>query len=235
MLNSLIDELDSLADSGQAELNGRFSKTGKGDYGEGQKFLGIDTATKRKIAKTYAGLSFDDLDKLIEKNIFGSRFIAVVILTNKFKKARKDALERRRVFEFYLRNAEKWNNWGLVDVSAWHIVGNFLLKENSDLLKEFALSENLWKKRIAIVSTYAFIRERRFGETLAISEMLLNDEHDLIHKAVGWMLREVGKRNQEVLELFLKARYKKMPRTMLRYAIEKFEEGKRKKYLKGEI
>ena len=134
-----------------------------------------------------------------------------------------------------MKNARRINNWDLVDVSAPNIVGEFSVKEGNEMIRHLAKSENLWEKRIAIISTFAFIKRRSFGETLAVADMLINDEHDLIHKAVGWMLREVGKKNQNVLELFLASRYKEMPRTMLRYAIEKFPEEKRKRYLKGEI
>jgi 3-methyladenine DNA glycosylase AlkD len=173
------------------------------------------------------------LQNLLDSKIHDFRVCALRILVFRYKKAKKDPLEKRRIFEFYLKNASQGNinNWDLVDLSAPNIVGDFLFKEGSSILRELANSKNLWEKRISIVSTYAFIKQRKFGETLAISEMLLNDEHDLIHKAVGWMLREVGKRNQDVLELFLDTRHKTMPRTMLRYAIEKFPEDKRKFYL----
>jgi 3-methyladenine DNA glycosylase AlkD len=161
--------------------------------------------------------------------------VGLIILVDKYKKAKKDSLERRRIYEFYIKNTHNINNWDLVDVTCHHIVGDFCLREGSGILRDFAKSESLWERRIAIVSTYALIKKRSLGETLAISEILINDEHDLIHKAVGWMLREAGKKNIEVLEIFLKERYKTMPRTMLRYAVEKFPEEKRKKYINGEI
>jgi len=159
----------------------------------------------------------------------------LIILTNKYQKSKKDFVKKRQIFEFYLKNTHNINNWDLVDLSAPNIVGDFSSTDGTEVIRFLAKSKNLWERRIAIVSTYAFIKKRIFGETLAIADMLLKDEHDLIHKAVGWMLREVGKRNQEVLEIFLKERYKTMPRTMLRYSIEKFPEEKRKAYLKGEI
>ena len=157
----------------------------------------------------------------------------MLILMNRYKKAKKNPVEKRRIFEFYLDNRKRINNWDLVDLSAPTILGDFLEKEETGILAQLALSENVWERRIAIVSTYTFIRKRRFGETLKIAEMLLNDKHDLIHKAVGWMLREIGKRNKNVLEIFLSTRYKQMPRTMLRYAIERFPEEEKRKYLKG--
>jgi 3-methyladenine DNA glycosylase AlkD len=134
-----------------------------------------------------------------------------------------------------MKNTKNINNWDLVDISCPHIVGDFLSREGVDILKMLAKSNNLWERRISVVSTFALIKKRNLGESLALADMLLHDEHDLIHKAVGWMLREVGKKNIDVLEIFLSTRYKNMPRTMLRYAIEKFPEEKRKKYLRGEI
>ena len=157
------------------------------------------------------------------------------MLVEKYKKAKKDKHKQAEIFEFYLKNTQRINNWDLVDISAPHIIGDFSLKDGTHVIRFLAKSNNLWEKRMAIISTLAFIKKRNFGETLFIADSLMNDEHDLIHKAVGWMLREVGKKNIAVLELFLSTRYKKMPRTMLRYAIEKFPEEKRKKYLKGEI
>lgn len=158
--------------------------------------------------------------------------VGLLILIEKYKKSRKDSLKKLKIFEFYLKNTKNINNWDLVDLSAPNIVGDYLQKQGTDILKQLAKSSNMWERRIAIVSTYPFIRKRSFGETLAISDMLLKDEQDLIHKAVGWMLREVGKRNKNVLELFLEPRYKEMPRTMLRYAIEKFPKEEREKWLR---
>ena len=156
---------------------------------------------------------------------FEHRFVGLLILMGREN--------NKEIFDFYLANTKGINNWDLVDLSAPNIVGNFLLNKNKDILYELAKSDSLWKKRIAIVSTYAFIRENEFEDTLAISELLLNDSHDLIHKAVGWMLREIGKRDFELEENFLRTHYEEMPRTMLRYAIEKFSEEKRKNYLRG--
>ena len=156
-------------------------------------------------------------------------------MAGQYKKARKDSLKKRQIFEFYLKNTGRINNWDLVDCTAPHIVGDFVLKDGANILRFLVKSNNIWERRIAIMSTAPFIKKGSFGETLFMADTLMNDEHDLIHKAAGWMLREVGKRNISVLEIFLSTRYKQMPRTMLRYAIEKFPEEKRKKYLKGEI
>jgi 3-methyladenine DNA glycosylase AlkD len=235
MIEQLINELKSLANENQARIYQRFFKTGKGEYGEGDIFLGIKTPAQKEIAKKYILLPVEDLQKLLDSKIHEHRAVALSILMHKYKKSRKNPVEKMRIFQFYLKNTRRINNWDLVDMSAPGIVGDFSVKEGNDMIRYLAKSENLWEKRIAIISTLAFIRNRNFGETLAVAGILLNDKHDLIHKAVGWMLREVGKRNLEVLELFLKTRYKSMPRTMLRYAIEKFEEDKRQMYLKGEI
>ncbi|MDD5699750.1 MAG: DNA alkylation repair protein [Candidatus Nanoarchaeia archaeon] len=235
MLAQLMNELKSLANEEEAKKSRRFFKTGKGEYGEGDIFLGIKNPVQREIAKKYYPLSFDDLQVLLDSKIHEHRLIALIILVNKYKKSRKNKVEKMRIFQFYLKNTQRINNWDLVDLSAPGIVGDFSANEGNEMIRHLAKSESLWERRIAIISTYAFIRRGNLGETLAVADMLINDEHDLIHKAVGWMLREVGKKNQNVLELFLSSRYKEMPRTMLRYAIEKFEEDKRKKYLKGEI
>ncbi|MCX6751087.1 MAG: DNA alkylation repair protein [Candidatus Pacearchaeota archaeon] len=235
MLNELLSEIRSQKNDVNAKNLQRFFKTGKGQYGEGDVFLGIKVPIQRNVAKNYTELSFKDLQNLLDSNIHEYRLIALIILVNKYKKSKKDKLKQRQIFEFYLKNTSRINNWDLVDLSAPNIVGDFSSIEGTEILKFLAKSNNIWERRIAILSTAPFIKKRIFGETLSIADMLLKDEHDLIHKAVGWMLREVGKRNQEVLELFLKERYKEMPRTMLRYSIEKFPEEKRKKYLKGEI
>lgn len=236
MLNKLRKELQVLKNPEQAKNLQRFFKTGKGEYGEGDVFLGIKVPVQRQIVKKYWKLiSLKEVQELLDSKIHEERLIGILILVEAYKKSKKDKLKQRQIFEFYLKNTSRVNNWDLVDLSAPNIVGDFSRTDGTEILKFLAKSNNLWERRIAIVSTHAFIKKRIFGETLSIAEMLLKDEHDLIHKAVGWMLREVGKRNVEVLEIFLKDRYKTMPRTMLRYAIEKFPEEKRKAYLKGEI
>jgi 3-methyladenine DNA glycosylase AlkD len=232
MLNQLQKELNDSRDPEQAKNLQRYFKTGAGEYAEGDIFLGIKVPVQRQIAKKYLGLNYSEIQQLLNSKIHEHRFIALLLLLEKYKKAKKNRLEQRKIFEFYLKNTHNINNWDLVDVSAPTIVGGFLQKEGTELLTNLAQSKNIWERRIAIISTASLIKKRRFGETLAISEILLKDEHDLIHKAVGWMLREVGKRNKPMLELFLMQRYNKMPRVMLRYAVEKFPENERKSWLK---
>jgi 3-methyladenine DNA glycosylase AlkD len=236
MLTELLSEIKSQKNEVNAKNLQRFFKTGKGQYGEGDVFLGIKVPVQRQIVKKYwKYIGLKEIQELLNSKFHEERMIALLILVEAYKKSKKDKMKQREIYEFYLKNTSRINNWDLVDLSAPNIVGDFCSIEGTEILKMLAKSENIWERRIAILSTAPFIDKRIFGETLAIAEMLLRDEHDLIHKAVGWMLREVGKRNQEVLEIFLKERYKEMPRTMLRYSIEKFPEEKRKKYLKGEI
>ncbi len=211
----------------------RFFKTGPGEYGEGDKFAGIKVPVSRKIAINNSNLTLEEVKQLLLSKLHEERLIALLILVHQYKKS--DEAQREKIFKFYIRNAKYINNWDLVDLSAPQIVGAFIVDKEKDILFKFANSNNLWQKRIAVLSTFSFIKINRFDVALQISEILLNDEHDLIHKAVGWMLREIGKRNLTVEENFLKKYYKKMPRTMLRYAIEKFPETKRQKYLKSKI
>ena len=217
----------------QAIILQRFFKTGKGEYGEGDIFFGIKVPEQRTIAKQFKNLALDDLKTLILSKVHEERLIAAFILVEQFKSG--DEKKKKIVFDFYLKNRKCINNWDLVDLSAPKIVGAFLIDKQKDLLYKFANSKDLWAKRISIISTYAFIREHFFEDTLNISKILLHDKHDLIHKAVGWMLREIGNRDLETEEEFLKKHYKTMPRTMLRYAIEKFPEQKRISYLRGNI
>jgi 3-methyladenine DNA glycosylase AlkD len=228
-MQSLIKELNKLANPDKAQILQSFFKTKKGQYGEGDIFLGITVPQQRQFAKKYNHLSIPELQKLLNSKIHEQRLIALLILTNKFKRNQKE------IFEFYLKNAKQVNNWDLVDLTAPNIIGNYLQDKDKSILYQLARSPNLWEKRIAIVSTYTFIRNNQFKDTLAISKILLNDKHDLIHKAVGWMLREVGKRDQNKLETFLKQNYNKVSRTTLRYAIERFPEEKRRAYLKNQI
>lgn len=233
MLNSILSELKAVSDPKKAVVLQGFFKTGEGEYGEGDIFLGVTVPKTRAIAKKFVEISFPELKPSLKSKFHEERLAALLVLVEKFKKgAEKD---KKEVFDFYLANRKGVNNWDLVDLSADKIVGEYLLERDKRILFDFAVSSDLWEKRIAIVSTFAFIKRNRFTETLKISELLLNDEHDLIHKAVGWMLREVGKRDQKTEETFLKKHYKKMPRTMLRYAIERFSENKRKAYLKGTV
>ena len=211
----------------------RFFKTRKGEYGEGDVFYGIKVPVQRTIAKQFNDLSLDDLKALITSKVHEERLIAAFILVDQYKKG--DEKKKKIIFDFYLMNRKGINNWDLVDLSAPKIIGEHLIDKDKDLLYKFASSKDLWEKRIAIISTQTFIREHWFEDTLQISEILLHDKHDLIHKAVGWMLREVGNRDIKTEEEFLQRHYKTMPRTTLRYAIEKFPEVKRKRYLEGKI
>ena len=228
MLNSLKQGLEKLANKEKAVILQRFFKTRKGEYGYGDLFLGITVPEQRRIAKRYSHLSLDDLQNLLSSKIHEYRLVALMILIEKYKKE-----DKKEIINFYLRNTKNINNWDLVDLSSHKILGDYLLNKDKNLLYNLAKSNDLWEKRISIISTACFIKNNKFEDTLRISEILLNDKHDLIHKAVGWMLREVGKKDLKVEEEFLKKYYKKMPRTMLRYAIEKFNKNKREFYLRN--
>lgn len=249
MFDNLQNDLQKLAHPGKAKIFGRFFKTGKGEYGEGDKFLGIMTGPLGELARKYQDLSFSDLQKLLNGTFHEERTLAVMILVRQYEKGEK--VKKGEIFKFYLKNTKKINNWDLVDISAPHIVGESMIqavgrsdgqtvgasggqnvRTRREILYKLAKSENLWERRIAIMATFAFIRNSDYSDTLRISEMLLSDKHDLIHKAVGWMLREIGKRNNGVEEAFLEKFVTRMPRTMLRYAIEKFPEEKRLEYLR---
>lgn len=253
-LDSLIKDLRKLADKEKAVILARFFKTGKGQYGEGDIFLGITVPAQREVAKKYKDLTLSEVEGLLKSKIHEYRLTGLLILVEKFKNTssrhsrsfvesdstqddreslgeKANEKTRKKIVDFYLKNTKYINNWDLVDLSANHILGTYLLDKDASILKKLAASKNLWKRRIAIIATFAFIYKNEFKETLEISRLLVSDPHDLIQKAVGWMLREIGKKNQEVEEAFLKQHYKKMPRTMLRYAIERFDERKRKVYL----
>jgi 3-methyladenine DNA glycosylase AlkD len=216
-------------DKARAKALTRFFKTAEGEYGHGDVFFGVTVPEQRRIAKQYLTLPLTELSKLLESPTHECRLTALLILTAQFKKA--GSKEQTRIAKFYLAHSERVNNWDLVDASAPHILGKHLLDNNRSVLYRLARSKNLWERRIAIVATFSFIRAGQFGDTIALAAILLSDTHDLIHKAVGWMLREVGKKSSQVLETFLSVHAHSMPRTMLRYAIEKFPEHKRKKYL----
>jgi len=228
-LKNLRAELLKNADFNKAAFLKRFFKTGKGQYGEGDVFLGITVPKQRKIAKKYLDLSLQDLSSLIKSKVHEERLTALFVAVYKYKKFQI----KKEIYQWYIKNAKQVNNWDLVDSSAPYIVGDFLKDKDRSILFKLAKSKNLWEKRIAILSTFAFINQGEFKDTFKIAEILLSDTHDLIHKAVGWMLREVGKRvSQKTEEVFLQKHYRKMPRTMLRYAIERFPEKLRQKYLK---
>ena len=240
-------QLKSKSNPRKAKILQGFFKIEKGEYGEGDVFLGLTSAQIKEIAYKFKDLSLKEIQELLKSKIHEERVAALRILAHKFQSQSCDTItrdstitcdsrqkERKKIFDFYLKNTENINNWDLVDLSAPKIVGEYLFtttRSSKQILYKLARSKNLWERRIAIVSTYAFIRQNKFEDTLKISKMFLSDKHDLIHKATGWMLREVGKRSQTILEKFLKIHYKNMPRTMLRYAIEKFPEKKRKGYL----
>lgn len=211
-----------------------FFKTGHGQYGEGDIFWGINVPNQQKVVKEFKDVSIDTILELLKSKVHEHRLTSIMMLTNKFVISDKKTQEK--IYKLYLKNAKYVNNWDLVDSSAHIIIGGYLYenKLNRNILEKLAKSKNLWEKRISIIATYYFIKNKEHRDTFKIAEILINDKHDLIHKACGWMLREVGKRiNQEIEEEFLKKYYKKMPRTMLRYAIERFEESKRQYYLKS--
>jgi 3-methyladenine DNA glycosylase AlkD len=229
MLGQIKIEMSQLSDPDRAKTLSWFFKTGKGQYGEGDIFLGIPVPKQRKVAKKYVNLSLDDLQELLNTKIHEYRFTALVILVSKYRKA--EEMGKKEIFDFCLRNTKNINNWDLVDLSAPRIIGDYLLNKERSILYKLAKSNSLWERRLSILSTFAFIDDNDFEDALNISELLLNDEHDLIHKAVGWALREIGKRDQNIEERFLTKHYLHMPRTMLRYAIEKFDKNKRQNYL----
>ena len=229
MLNQIKKDLLQLGNPEKAKKLSGFFKTGKGQYGEGDAFLGIPVPEQRKVAKRHIDLSLDDLQELLKSKIHEYRLTALLILVSKYGKA--DSSGKDEIFGFYLKNTEYVNNWDLVDLSAPKIVGTNLVNKDRSILFKLAKSSNLWERRIAVLATFMFIRNNDFEDALRISKLLLHDEHDLIHKAVGWMLREIGKRDQEAIKHFLDEYNTQMPRTMLRYAIERFDENKRKFYL----
>jgi len=225
--------LKDLGNRKHAAVSQRFFKTGPGQYGEGDIFIGVRVPVLRKLAKEYSDLAVEDIAILLQSHIHEERLLALLLLVGSFLKG--DEAAKKSIYEIYLNNTGYVNNWDLVDSSAEHIVGAYLMNRNKAVLYRLAESENLWERRISIMSTFHFIKRHQFSETLKISKIMLSDGQDLIHKATGWMLREIGKRHLQTEESFLKVHYQKMPRTMLRYAIEKFPEPKRQRYLKGRV
>jgi len=224
-------DLRAVADPKRAAGSAWFFKTGKGEYGEGDRFLGIKVPVQRKIALRHIALSLQDIAALLRSPIHEHRFTSLEVLVAQY--ARADEAGRERIYLFYLRNARRANNWDLVDTSAPYIVGVHLRSRPRGVLDALASSSNLWERRIAIVSTLGLIRGGEIKDTFRVAEKLLSDEHDLIHKAVGWALRETGKISQPALLGFLRKHYSSMPRTMLRYAIERFPAAQRKRMLEG--
>ena len=226
-------DLREHASKEKAAVLQRFFKTGPGEYGEGDRFIGVQVPAARKVARRYAAIPLRQVRSLLRSSVHEERLLALLILVQKFGKA--DPGGQREIYAFYLEHVAHINNWDLVDLSADMIVGAYLLPRKRGVLRRLARSKDLWERRISIIATFHFIRRGEFEDTLAIAELLLHDDHDLIHKAVGWMLREVGNRDREAEERFLKRHYRGMPRTMLRYAIERFPEAKRLAYLRGEM
>jgi 3-methyladenine DNA glycosylase AlkD len=226
-------KLQKLADPQRAQVLRRFFKTGPGEYGEGDVFLGIRVPETRKLARQYQALSLPDAVCLLQSSIHEARLLAILILVREYLHG--DAFLQEQIYHLYLQHTGLINSWDLVDLSAEHIIGRHLKHASKVPLHILAASNLIWERRIAIMATFHYIKEGEFSQTLKIAGMLLRDPEDLIHKAVGWMLREIGKRDRTAEEGFLKHNYKSMPRTMLRYAIEKFPEDLRQRYLRNEV
>jgi 3-methyladenine DNA glycosylase AlkD len=231
--SEVCSRLQRLGNGEKAQGLQRFFKTGRGEYGEGDVFVGLTVPEIRNLAGEYEALPFSEITRLLHSSLHEARMLALFILVRAYAKG--DASVQERIFNLYLHHTRFINNWDLVDASAEHIVGAYLQHRGRSPLYDLAASDLLWDRRIAMTATFHYIKRGEFAETLRIAELLLHDREDLIHKAVGWMLREVGKRDCPALEAFLKGHYKTMPRTMLRYAIERFPEPLRKGYLRGEI
>lgn len=242
---TLYDAILAAADPSQVEGLSRFFKSGPGQYGEGDKFLGIKVPVTRSVVKAcWKTTGFEELERCIGSEYHELRLAALLALVEIFSHAKTDA-QRRRCIEFYLSHTDRINNWDLVDLSCYPLLGVWLLDKDRSILYDLArCGKTIWEQRIGIVSTMTFVRQRQLTDTFAIADILLHHPHDLIHKAVGWLLREAGKRDREALEAYLlgspdschserSPRYRQMPRTMLRYAIEKFPEPERQRYLKG--
>ncbi len=230
MLPNLQKDVKKLENKKKAKVLAGFFKTGEGEYGFGDVFLGIPVPESRKIALKYRDLGFEDILQLLRSEIHEERLIALLILVHQFQ---HDEMLQRRIYEFYLKNTKFVNNWDLVDSSADKIIGAYLADKPKTVIYKLAKSSNLWERRIAMISTFYFIKNNEFDEAIGVAEVLISDENDLIQKAVGWMLREVGNRDRKAEEKFLKKYHKVMGRTALRYAIEKFTENERKNYLEG--
>lgn len=227
--NLAVRRLNELADPVRASHSLRFFRTAPGDYGAGDRFLGLTVPRIRELASEFAGLPLPEIEALLESEWHEARLLAVILLSNEYRRA--DAKSRGRIYRLYLRRTDRINNWDLVDSSAPGIVGAHLLGRSRAPLRKLARSRSLWERRIAVVATQHLIRHDEFEDTLKLAELLIDDEHDLIHKAVGWMLREVGKRDERTLTDFLDRRAMALPRTALRYAIERLSPAKRRRYM----
>jgi 3-methyladenine DNA glycosylase AlkD len=229
----IIKQLQNLGDAKIAAHSQRFFKTGKGQYGEGDLFLGIRVPVIRKCVRQYRAISLEDTLELLRSPFHEARLLALLILVAKYCSKKSSPAEQEAIYRAYLENTEFINNWDLVDSSAERIVGAHLFAQDREPIYGLVNSNSLWERRIGVMATFHFIKNGDFKDTLAIAQLLLDDQEDLIHKASGWMLREVGNRDRKVEEGFLVAHYKKMPRTMLRYAIEKFPQSQREAFLRG--
>jgi 3-methyladenine DNA glycosylase AlkD len=231
IVENIRKDLEDLSDPAKAEFSPRFFKAGPGGYAEGDVFIGVTVPNIRSVARRHRDLLFSHIKHLLHSVIYEHRLAALLILVDKF--ARADATGREKIVRFYLDNLKYVNNWDLVDLSADKILGDYLFDKDRAILYELCDSGHLWSQRVSIMSTFFFIRKGQFDDTFRLAELLLTHKHDLIHKAVGWMLREIGKRDKKAEESFLKKHCRTMPRTMLRYAIEKFSPEERERYLKG--
>lgn len=243
--STLVKELKKISSPNRRQSNEWFFKTGKGQYGEGDKFIGVRVPDIRQLAKSFLNLDFIEIKKLFESQTHEVRLAGILILVEKNKLAikSKDNILRKKIVKFYLRNRKRINNWDLVDLSVHYVLGQAILDglQDKNILYKYAVSKNMWERRMSIIATWIFIREGKLDDCFKLSKILLGDKEDLMHKAVGWMLREAWKKDastgsaQNRTEKFLKDNYKKLPRTTLRYAIERMEETKRKRYLQGNI
>ena len=225
LTKTITNKLQALSDAEKREIFPKFFKAGKGEYGEGDRFLGVTVPNIRAIAKLHKDVSIEEIRELIQSEWHEVRLCALIIMVEKSKK--KDESLRKELFNLYLSQTERINNWDLVDLSCRFIVGEYLLDKSRDILYQLAQSSLLWDNRIAIVSTYAFIRKGQLDDTYALSDLMMHHPHDLMHKAIGWMLREAGKRDADRLYNYVMSHRADMPRTMLRYAIEKFSPEER--------
>jgi 3-methyladenine DNA glycosylase AlkD len=234
-MNELISELQAIATPERAKASAWFFKTGKGQYGEGDTFIGITTPDLRTICKKYPSLTLEELQVLLNNPIHEYRMAALMILVNQMKKAKGDT--QKQIYDFYLKNTQQINNWDLVDASARDIVGYYLIDKDRQILYDMARTDHLWTQRIAIIASWYFINKNQYEDTFRIAEILLSHKHDLIHKALGWMLREIWKREAAggkeavKVEAFLEKNIGKIPRTALRYSIEKMTEERRKHFM----
>jgi 3-methyladenine DNA glycosylase AlkD len=230
MLQQLIKEIKRHSSRKKSKIYAGFFKTGIGEYSEGDVFLGVPMPEQRKLAQKYVDLKFGNIKELIYSKYHEHRMIGWLIMVYKYKVAKN--VEKKKIIDFYIKHRHRCNNWDLIDCTADKLLGKHIINRDKSILYSLAKSDSLWGRRIAIIATFEFIKNKKFDDTKKIAEILLNDKHDLIHKAVGWMLREMGKRDEKQLIKFLNKHYRKMPRTMLRYAIERLHKKNKEFYMK---